>query len=519
MTPSLRRKSVSMQVTPDGFVARFAQLAVAEPDRPFARWGGSTIRFGTLDGQSAAVAAHLHDLGISAGSRVVVMLRNGPAALAVIWALARAGAVWVPVNVQQRGEGLGYILDHAEPALIITEADLLPVIRASGAAPRPTVVHGGDGTERELEAMLAGRRHQFPRPPSAEDVCGIMYTSGTTGPPKGVVVTHRMMRLAGEAVALVSDVRDGDVMLLWEPLYHIGGAQVILVPLLSHVTLAMVPRFSASRFWTAAAESGATHMHHLGGILQMLLKQPAAPHDRGHRVRITWGGGCTSETWREFERRFGVQIRECYGMTEAASITTINDRGVVGAVGQPVPWFDVSVQRVDGAAAGPGERGEIVVRSRTQGALFPGYFCNPAATARALRGNALHTGDLGSWDNDGNLLFHGRLTDSVRCRGENVSAWEVERVAATHPAVEECAMIGVPSELGEQDIKLFIRPRAEATIAEQALADWLAARLAPYQCPRYIALVAAFERTASERIMKHRLSTRRDDCWDRQAAR
>src|SRR5262249_36855590 len=150
---------------------------------------------------------------------------------------------------------------------------------------------------------------------------------------------------------------------------------------------------------------------------------------------------------------------------------------------------------------------------------FSGYFRNPAASARALRDGALYTGDLGSFDAEGNLTFLGRMTDSVRCRGENVSAWEVERVAAAHPAVEDCAMIGVAAEIGEQDIKLFIQPKGGECLAPAALSAWLGARLAPYQNPRYIAVVASFERTASQRIMKHKLPRAVDDCWDRLRSR
>lgn len=234
-------------------------------------------------------------------------------------------------------------------------------------------------------------------------------------------------------------------------------------------------------------------------------------------MRIAWGGGCPADIWPQFRDRFGVEIRECYGMTEASSLTTCNTSGVVGSVGRPMPWFTVRLLDGEGKPVAAGERGEIVVETRIPGAIFPGYLDNPEATAKALRNGALHTGDLGSFDVDGNLYFHGRMTDSVRCRGENVSAWEVEHVAAEHDAVEDCAMIGVAADIGEQDIKLFVKPRHGAIIDPQALSGWLGQRLAPYQNPRYIALVDEFERTASQRIMKHKLSPRLDDCWDRAA--
>jgi crotonobetaine/carnitine-CoA ligase len=333
------------------------------------------------------------------------------------------------------------------------------------------------------------------------------------------MVTHRMLRLAGEGALLVAAARDGDVLFMWEPLYHIGGAQLIVMPLRLRVVLAMVGRFSASRFWAEAKAEGATHIHFLGGILQILLKQPESPLDRSHGVRIAWGGGCPVDVWRPFEQRFGVQIRECYGMTEASSFTTYNDAGVVGSVGLPVPWLSVTVRDAQGREVPQGVRGEIVVRANDPTALTPGYFRNPTATAKALRDGALHTGDCGSFDTDGNLMFRGRLSDSVRVNGENVSAWEVEHVAAQHPAVQDCAMIGVAAEVGEHDIKLFVQPRDGMTIDLAALSAWLTERLAPYQNPRYLATVAEFERTPSLRIMKHKLSSARDDGFVRPTTR
>ena len=285
--------------------------------------------------------------------------------------------------------------------------------------------------------------------PSADEPFAIMYTSGTTGRPKGVLVSHRMLRLAGEAAALVSAARDGDVLYVWEPLFHIGGAQMIVLPLIRDVTLVVAERFSASRFWADLQACGATHMHFLGGILQILLKQPPGPLDRTHGVRIAWGGGCPRDVWEPFETRFGVEIRECYGMTECSSFTTANLDGTVGSVGKPLPWFDVALVDLAGKPVAGGERGEMVVRERLPGALTRGYFNDPDATAKAFRDGAFHTGDLASHDAAGNLYFHGRMTDSVRVRGENVAAAEVEDVARKHPAVEDCVMIGVAADVGE----------------------------------------------------------------------
>ncbi len=504
-----------------GFIPAFLQCAESQPNRCFASFAGVPIGFAQLRNQAESLAAALQARGLAPGDRVAVMMTNSPAALAVIFALARAGLVWVPVNGRLRGPGLRFILEHCDPALIIADRANEETLEACGAAlPASGLVWhdgGGEGGGADLDQLLSGRQDcDMPLPRSA-DLFAIMYTSGTTGPPKGVQVTHAMMRFAGEGVLLATGTRPGDVFHMWEPLCHIGGAQMLMVPLLADCRLAMERRFSAASFWQEVRAAEATHMHYLGGVLQILLKQPPNDLDRTHGLRVAWGGGCPVEVWRPFEERFGVEIRECYGMTEASSITTFNSSGLPGAVGQAVDWLEVAICDADGRSLPAGARGEIVTRARQGAALFDGYFRNPEASAKALRGGRLHTGDLGSLDGDGNLTFYGRLSDSLRCRGENVSAWEVERVAAGHPAVEDCAVIGVAAEIGEQDIKLFVQLRTGAELDFAALAAWLAERLAPYQLPRYYRVIEDFERTPSQRIMKHRLSAALDDGWDRLA--
>jgi crotonobetaine/carnitine-CoA ligase len=511
----MARLPATLPDTDAGFVGLFDSQARATPERPFARIGGEVLSFAALDRASRTFGAWLRVKGIGPGDRVALMLRNGATALSLMLALARKGSIWVPINTQAVGDSLAYVLGHAEPRLVIAESDRLPQISACGVGPAARAIAAEDA--RREAASLEAHEALGVAPP-ADAPFAIMYTSGTTGRPKGVIVSHRMLRLSGEAAALIADPSPGDVLYVWEPLFHIGGAQMLVLPLIRAVTLTIAERFSARGFWTDVQAARASHIHFLGGILQILLRQPPGPLDRNHGVRIAWGGGCPADVWEAFEDRFGVRIRECYGMTECSSVTTANLDGPIGSVGKPVPWFDVAILDATGRAVGPGVRGEMVVTERLGGALTRGYFKDGDATARSFRGGAFLTGDLVSRDRHGNFYFHGRITDSVRVRGENVTALEVEGVVRTHPAVEDCAMIGVAAEVGEAEIKLFVIVRPGARLEPQELSAWLAERLARYQRPRYIAILEAFERTPSARIMKHTLSRRTDDCWDLAAA-
>jgi len=501
-----------------GSVPLLTRRAQAEPARTFALYEGRATTFAEIDGMSSSLARWLRAQGVARGGRVLVMMRNSPLAIALLFAIGKAGAVWVPVNVQSRGDNLRYIVEHAEPSLVVVDRDIVATLTSDVPSLDLARVRtvGGEPGPQTLEAGLQEPATPLDEPPPPADFpYAIMYTSGTTGRPKGVIVSHRMLRLSGEGIAFVSAAEDGDVFHMWEPLYHIGGAQMIVLPLIRNMHLAMVERFSASRFWSEVKEFGATHIHFLGGLLQILLKQPPGPLDRSHGARLAFGGGCPRDVWRPFEERFGIEIRECYGMTECSSVTSYNASRTVGSVGRPLPWFEIDLCDDEGRVVPQGERGEIIVRPILPGAITAGYFKNPEATAKAVRSDGFHTGDIGSRDADGNLYFHGRLTDNVRVKGENVSAFEVEHVAAQHPAVEDCAMIGVASDVGEQDIKLFVKAKAGLHLEPAELSAWLGQRLAPYQNPRYIVLVDDFERTPSQRIMKHRLAGRPEPVWDR----
>ncbi|HEX7935491.1 MAG TPA: AMP-binding protein [Paraburkholderia sp.] len=447
--------------------------------------------------------------GLAQGDRVAVMLGNSPEHIHLIYALHLSGLVWVPVNMKLRAAGLEYLLQHAEPKLFVVddEFDAVTAQLDCGTA-RRTHLPAFDANDQDAA---------FATPAiGVHDPLCIIYTSGTTGAPKGVVFTHRMMRIASEAALCVADVRQGDRLFLWEPLCHIGGAQMLLLPFLDNVTLHAVPRFSATQFWPQVERAGATQLHYLGGVLDILMQLPASAQPAAHTLRVAWGAGVSASSWQAIQARLKVSLRECYGMTECSSFATANVTGKPGSIGRALPWIDVELLDENGRPAKEGEAGEIVLSSKVEGTFLPAYLKNPGATQAALRNGRLHTGDRARRDADGDLFFIGRQTDSMRVRGENVSAWEIERIFAAHPAIRASAAIGVASDIGEQDILLNVQFKDEP-VEWEALHAWARERLASFQLPRYYRAVASFELTASERVKKHLLPKSVDDAWDRLA--
>lgn len=472
----------------------------AAPDHVLLIWEGREITVGALAAAARAAAADLRARGIKPGDRVLTMLEAGPAYFALVLGLALVGALWVPVAPDARGPSLAHALALARPRLTFAARAALPALRDAG--------HEPDGASLERDGWAWATPTEAPAiaPPDDPDASrAILFTSGTTGPPKGVIVTERMLMASAAGCALASRCGPGEGYLMWEPMHHIGGPQLLVMALAGQARLVLVKRFSASSFWGDVRRHHVTRLHYLGGILEILLKARPAPDDRDHPVGLAFGGGARPEVRRAFTDRFGIPLREVYGMTEASSFTTVDVDGTGDTVGRPVPWLDVGICDNTGAPVSGAATGEIVVRARHDGLLTPGYLGNPQATARLLRGGWLFTGDLGRRDDAGHLLFLGRMTDSLRRRGENVSAWEVETGLAAHPDIAETAVVGVEAAIGEHDILCFVLLCEGAAFDPAGLAAWARDRLPRAHVPRYWKQVTAFDRTPSQRIRKDRL--------------
>lgn len=475
--------------------ALLTSAAATRPGHVLLDWQGRAITTDQVYRQAQTLASGLRAAGVQTGDAVALMLDNHPDHVALIFALALSGAVWVPLNPKLKGPAIRHIIQVTDPVLGVADGDHVANIRETGFS-RPVL------TLADLMATAAGTT-----PPAGEGLTGestrtILFTSGTTGAPKGVIVTERMLLSASRFAAMASGAEPGHRFHFWEPLIHVGGAQMLALALEQQATLVMVPRFSASRFWDEVREGRVSRAHYLGGVLDILLKLPASPQDRDHGLELAFGAGARPEVDTAFRERFGVRLVEVYGMTEASSFSTINHDGVAGSIGKAAPGVTITLRDPEGAAVPNGERGEIILRTEPATLMTPGYLGNPDATAELLQPDGLHTGDIAWRDDDGNYFFSGRSKDMIRHKGENVSAWEVERVLNDHPDIAESAVIGVLGALGEEDIMAFLLPVAGTTLDPGELKAWCTDRLAAFQMPRYIQRVETFDRTPSERIKK-----------------
>jgi crotonobetaine/carnitine-CoA ligase len=507
------------------------------------RHNDTNLTYAQLNVAVNRLANGLLNLGIKPGDRVAVMLDHHIDHIVTFFALTKLGLVLVPVNVHLSGGPLTYLLRHSEPRCVIadthymsrlTEAwldqtdDSLPL----SSSDLTFVARGdltqwqrdGDQNERLLPANIRVESFEVARDfdcddtpkvyPKPNDTLAICYTSGTTGAPKGAFITDKMFRASAVSSVILSGIDDDDVLLFWEPIYHLFGIEVLVLVTMKRVTLGMVDRFSASKFWDQARRFGATHIHYVGGVPQLLMKQPEHDNDFDNPVRIAWGGGCPIDLWRSFEKRFGLQMRDSFGMTETSSLNIVNIEGEPGALGRPLPYYKARIIDDTGTDVTIGETGQLILQSLEPGLITPGYFKNDEATAAAKEGGWFHTGDLVRQDERGIYFFVGRKKDSIRRRGENISAWEVERIISSHPDIEESAVVAVPNDFGDEEIKAFVKPRT-ARFDPESFIQWCEGKMARFQIPRFIELVEGFPKTPTQRIMKHKLSRSTTDCWDR----
>ncbi len=498
------------------------QRVADHPGETWLKWKDTEVAWRDVLANIQRAANGLLELGVRPGDRVALMMANRPEFLWAHFGIVFIGAHSVPINISQRGVTLAHILSDSDSTAIILQDDLREAVLAvKGDLPRlrSTVTYGGragDGIDWEFDRLMAGadREPEIDLDEASGGV-GMMYTSGTTGPPKGVVAT----KYDTNPILILlqrSGVQPGETMYTPLPLFH-GNALFVsaMGSMLLDAKLALAERFSASRFFDDCRRYEAVEFNTLGGMISILLKQPPRPDDRDHPVRVVLSAGCPPDRWEEFEQRFGVRIIEWFGMVDSPGIL-LNDVGKVGSMGRPVADVDFAVVDDDDQPLPPGTVGELVFR-HPMGALTY-YNKLPEATDQAYRGGWFHSGDLAEMDDDGFYYYRGRKKESMRRIGENISAWEIETVVNGHPKVQESAAHAVTSELGEDEVKLVVVPQPGEQPTPEEILDYCSGRMAHYAVPRYVEVVDALPKTETQRVQYGILKQRgiTDLTWDRE---
>lgn len=497
-------------------IALLSDRVASTPDREFLRFGEQSWSFAQIDALTSQLARFLRETQqVRPGDRVAVMMPN------LLWwpiawlATQKAGAVTVPVNSAYRAADLEFVLQDSGAKTVLTIAEKLPLIHevvrgsATGANALSEVQVIDVATLELQQYSSAGLSEELARDGvelTAQSLANLQYTSGTTGFPKACMLTQDYWVRAGWVACGIAAITENDVALTSQPFSYIDPQWNLAMCLVAGIPLVVLPKFSASGFFSDVRKHGATFFYVLGTMPTLLFKQPPTAEDRDNAVRLVLCSGIPAAMHADLEARWGAPWRELYGMTESGPdlYTAIADVDSVGSgsLGHAVPSKTARVVNTSGGEAEIGEAGELITKGSP---MMLGYWNRPEATAETLRDGWLHTGDLAIRATDGSMRLVGRLKDMVRRGGENISCAEVERVLEGSTAVAECAVVPVEDELFGEEAKAFVRLAPGVDPSEQIAAEIVqhaATHLAKFKVPRYVEFVESFPKTPSERIAK-----------------
>jgi long-chain acyl-CoA synthetase len=479
------------------------------------RDASSAVTYAQLEERTARLAAHLADHGIAAGDTVAILLPNSTQWVETCFAIARAGAVGVPISYDSAEAEIAYRLEDANCRAIVTtgeRGDLVTKLRAG--APNVTLVvatnRGGMRADAlSYEGLLATPARSAPRDPALmHEPAFILYTSGTTGRAKGVLLTvHGMLWIVAACWAPIAGLSERDTVLSPLPLFHSYALNLsVLAILATGASEYIMERFSTSEAMRLLKTGEFTVFPGVPTMFHYLMQGAEGGKLPRMRVCISAGAIMPATLNREFESRLGIPLLDGYGITETSTMVTMNwpsGGRVFGSCGFPVPGLAVRiVDPASGADVAAGQEGELIVRGPN---VMLGYLNKPEETAKALRNGWYHTGDLAKADENNFLTITGRLKELIIRGGQNIAPAEIEEVVNTFPPVLDCAVVGAPHEhLGEVPL-LFVVPRAGATIESEALLAHCRGKLSAYKVPAAVHVIAEIPRTGSGKIIRYRL--------------
>lgn len=477
--------------------------AKSTPDRPFLVFDGQEITYGKMGKLVSAFAKSLENHGVRAGDHVAMLCSNRPAYLIAWFALMEVEAVTIPLNVGLIGDGLRYTVEQSAASFLIIESELLQIKSADlvGVARSPKIIPVGE----EIEQVVVEDVERLARTSGSWEPASlnsILYTSGTTGRPKGVMIPNSSYIAAGNDMSAALEMSAEDRIMVFLPLFHANPQMYAVASAVTvGASLILLPNFNADNFFDVARQTAATGFTYVGTVLSLLCKRnPEA--QTGHSLRWCVGGGAPEDVWQVVEKRFGIPVRELYGMTETGGWVTMNVAGnsYCGSVGAPRAGVSIEIRNPDGNASAPEEKGEIVVQCDRPGVFFTGYWANRDATSETLVNGWLHTGDRGHMNQEGYLLFDGRLKELIRRGGEMISPVEIEQQLLKHPGVQECVVVPEPDEVMGEEIRVVIVSNGRLTAEE--LDQFLGSRLPRFMRPRYYSFVGDLPKTETNKIRR-----------------
>ena len=488
--------------------ALFAARAECTPEAPFLLWEGERWSYREAWAEIRRFAAWVERGGGGPGTRVAGFLPNRPEALWAWLGTLAAGAVYVPLNRAHRGELLAGMVRRSGAGVLVTDvAGKADLPELSGSSPRVL------GDWREIAALEPAE----PATPRPGDPAEVMYTSGTTGRSKAVELSHAQLCRGAGWIAWSFEMTPEDVFHAQLPLFHIAGqVDTVLPSIVGGGAIALYPAFSRSRFWEQVAATRSTLVVGFPNLYRLLHSLPPRPEDSRNSLRAGMSATMPPDFVADFEARFRLRVREVYGMTEAEPMVLPwpGEATPPGSCGRPNPDFEVAVRGDGGHPAAPGETGEIACRSRVPEIVAGAYTGGTEAPASAIEGEWFRSGDLGRVDERGFFYFGDRIRHAIRRRGESISSGELEAVVSGHPAVAEACAVGVPSPLGEEDVKVVVVPAAGERVDPAGLRAWCESRMAAFMVPRYVEVVPALPRAETGKVMKEELRGVGTGTWD-----
>ena len=491
--------------------------ALRTPDHPIARAGDETVTYGEMAARATALAGGLHRRGVGPGDVVALLAYNCIEFLETIFAANRLGAIAMPVNWRLAAPEVRYILEHSGARALVCDAELAALAGDATAgttlAPVRVCVDGEPPGWEPLPAVRSAQDAPAPPLVGGDDVHRLMYTSGTTGRPKGVMITHANLAWKNLAHLVEFGFTSADVGLACGPLYHVGALDLTTTTLIAAGATTIVHRtFDAAAVVEEIERSRVTTLWLAPAMVNAIMALP----DLGGRdlssVRVVVNGGekMPIPLIERIQRTFpSAWFADAYGLTETVSGDTFLDRDSIirklGSVGRPCLHLELDVWDDDGRPVPPGEPGEIVLRGPK---VFKGYWRDPEATAAAFAGGWFHTGDVGVRDEDGYLWVVDRKKDMIVSGGENIASSEVERVLYEHPAVLEAAVVARPDERWGEVPVAFVVARPGTAVTADALVEHCRSQLARFKVPKDVVFLDALPRNPSGKVLKRELRDR-----------